>query len=112
MLLRRGRLIPAIVASPRFLQNLDSSVMVTALPSIASSLAVPTLHLNLAITAYLLSLAVFLPVSGWLADRLGARRVCFAWQLRCFRWAPPCVAWRAACPSWWRAASCRAWVVP
>ena len=49
--------------------------MVTALPSIASSLAVPTLHLNLAITAYLLSLAVFLPVSGWLADRLGARRV-------------------------------------
>ena len=75
MLLRRDRLIPAIVASPLFLQNLDSSVMVTALPSIATSLAVPPLHLNLAITAYLLSLAVFLPVSGWLADRLGARRV-------------------------------------
>jgi len=75
MLLRRDRLIPAIVASPLFLQNLDSSVMVTALPSIAASLAVPPLHLNLAITAYLLSLAVFLPVSGWLADRLGARRV-------------------------------------
>ena len=49
--------------------------MVTALPSIATSLAVPPLHLNLAITAYLLSLAVFLPLSGWLADRLGARRV-------------------------------------
>jgi len=75
MLLRRDRLIPAIVASPLFLQNLDASVMVTALPSIAASLAVPPLHLNLAITAYLLSLAVFLPVSGWLADRLGARRV-------------------------------------
>ncbi len=75
MLLRRDRLIPAIVASPLFLQNLDSSVMVTALPSIATSLAVPPLHLNLAITAYLLSLAVFLPLSGWLADRLGARRV-------------------------------------
>jgi len=75
MLLRRDRLIPAIVASPLFLQNLDASVMVTALPSIATSLAVPPLHLNLAITAYLLSLAVFLPVSGWLADRLGARRV-------------------------------------
>ena len=78
MLLRRDRLIPAIVASPLFLQNLDSSVMVTALPSIATSLAVPPLHLNLAITAYLLSLAVFLPVSGWLADRLGSR--CFAWR--------------------------------
>jgi EmrB/QacA subfamily drug resistance transporter len=75
MLLRRDRLIPAIVASPLFLQNLDSSVMVTALPSIATSLAVPPLHLNLAITAYLLSLAVFLPLSGWLADRFGARRV-------------------------------------
>lgn len=75
MVLRRDRLIPAIVASPLFLQNLDSSVMVTALPSIATSLAVPPLHLNLAITAYLLSLAVFLPLSGWLADRFGARRV-------------------------------------
>ena len=85
MLLRRDRLIPAIVASPLFLQNLDASVMATALPSIASSLAVPPLHLNLAITAYLLSLAVFLPLSGWLADRLGARRVfCLAIALFSF----------------------------
>jgi MFS family permease len=66
---RSTRLVPVIVASPLFLQNLDSSVMATALPSIAQSLAVPVLHLNLAITAYLLSLAVFLPLSGWLADR-------------------------------------------
>ncbi len=71
----RDRLIPIIVASPLFLQNLDTSVMATALPSIAESLKVPPLHLNLAITSYLLSLAVFLPVSGWLADRLGAKRV-------------------------------------
>lgn len=71
----RDRLIPMIVASPLFLQNLDTSVMATALPSIARSLAVEPLHLNLAITAYLLSLAVFLPVSGWCADRFGARRV-------------------------------------
>ncbi|OIQ74649.1 putative transport protein HsrA [mine drainage metagenome] len=49
--------------------------MATALPSIAESLQVPPLHLNLAITAYLLSLAVFLPISGWLADRFGAKRV-------------------------------------
>lgn len=72
---RSARLIPVIVASPLFLQNLDSSVMATALPSIAQSLSVPVLHLNLAITAYLLSLAVFLPISGWLADRYGAKRV-------------------------------------
>ena len=69
------RLVPIIVASPLFLQNLDSSVMATALPNIAQSLQVPALHLNLAITAYLLSLAIFLPISGWLADRFGPKWV-------------------------------------
>jgi MFS family permease len=72
---RSGRLIPLIVASPLLLQNLDGSAMATALPSIASSLQVSALHLNLAITAYLLSLAIFLPISGWLADRFGPRQV-------------------------------------
>ncbi len=71
----RARLVPIVVGSPLFLQNLDTSVMATALPSIADSLRVPPLHLNLAITSYLISLAVFLPISGWLADRLGAKRV-------------------------------------
>ncbi|SIT49933.1 Major facilitator transporter [Paraburkholderia piptadeniae] len=71
----RARIIPLIVACPLFLQNLDTSIMATALPSIARSLDVEALHLNLAITSYLLSLAVFLPASGWLADRFGARRV-------------------------------------
>ena len=71
----RDRIVPLVVACPLFLQNLDTSVMATALPSIAHSLNVRVLHLNLAITSYLLSLAVFLPVSGWLAERFGARRV-------------------------------------
>ena len=71
----RNRIVPLIVASPLFLQNLDTSVMATALPTIAGALDVSVLHLNLAITSYLLSLAVFLPVSGWLAERFGARRV-------------------------------------
>lgn len=71
----RARLIPITVACPLFLQNLDTSIMATALPSIASSLDVEALHLNLAITSYLLSLAVFLPASGWCADRYGARNV-------------------------------------
>ena len=71
----RERLVPLIVACPLFLQNLDTSVMATALPSMARSLDVQPLHLNLAITAYLLSLAVFLPLSGWCAERFGTRRV-------------------------------------
>jgi EmrB/QacA subfamily drug resistance transporter len=63
------------VASPLFLQNLDTSIMATAVPSIANSLNTEVLHLNLAITSYLLSLAVFLPASSWFADRFGARNV-------------------------------------
>lgn len=69
------RVIPVIVACPLFLQNLDTTVMATALPSMAKSLGVPVLDLNLAITSYLLSLAIFLPASAWMAGRFGARRV-------------------------------------
>lgn len=72
-----------VVACPLFLQNLDTSIMATALPSIASALQVQALHLNLAITAYLLSLAVFLPLSGWCAERFGAKRV-FCWAIAFF----------------------------
>lgn len=79
----RARLVPVIVAFPLFLQNLDTSVMATALPSIAQALRVEPLRLNLAITAYLLSLAVFLPLSGWCAERFGARRV-FCWAIAFF----------------------------
>ncbi len=58
-----------------FMQNLDSTVIATALPTIARSLDESPLRLNVAITCYLLSLAVFIPISGWTADRFGARRV-------------------------------------
>lgn len=68
-------LIPLIVACALFMENLDSSVLATALPSIAASLGESPLKLNLAITSYLFSLAVFIPVSGWIADRFGARTV-------------------------------------
>jgi len=57
------------------MQNLDSTVIATALPTIAQSLDESPLTLNVAITCYLLSLAVFIPISGWTADRFGARRV-------------------------------------
>jgi EmrB/QacA subfamily drug resistance transporter len=74
-MLKSPRLVPLIVASPMFLQNIDTTAMATALPSMARSLGVPALQLNLVITVYLLSLAVFLPLSAWLADRFGARRM-------------------------------------
>ncbi len=68
-------LVPLIVACALFMENLDSTVIATALPAIARSLNEDPLRLNLAITSYLLSLAVFIPLSGWIADRYGARRV-------------------------------------
>src|SRR5437868_15216111 len=69
------RVIPLVVACALFMENLDSTVLATSLPAIARSLGESPLHLNLAITSYLLSLAVFIPISGWIADRFGARRV-------------------------------------
>jgi EmrB/QacA subfamily drug resistance transporter len=67
--------ISLIVACAMFMQNLDSTIIATALPRIADSLGETPLRLNVAITCYLLSLAVFIPISGWTADRFGARRV-------------------------------------
>ena len=71
----RQLLISLIVACAMFMQNMDSTVIATALPVIARSLNESPLRLNVAITCYLLSLAVFVPISGWTADRFGARRV-------------------------------------
>jgi EmrB/QacA subfamily drug resistance transporter len=70
-----NRLVPLIVACALFMENLDSTIIATALPAIARSLEEDPLHLSLAISAYLLSLSVFIPLSGWMADRYGARRV-------------------------------------
>ena len=68
-------LIATIVAFAFFMENLDSTIITTAIPAMAESLHEPPLQLNLAITSYLLSLAVFMPVSGWIADRHGMRSV-------------------------------------
>src|SRR5260221_13959636 len=70
----RQLVISLIVACAMFMQNLDSTIIATALPTIAQSLGENPLTLNVAITCYLLSLAVFIPISGWTADRFGARR--------------------------------------
>ncbi|MDU1297157.1 MAG: DHA2 family efflux MFS transporter permease subunit [Enterobacter hormaechei] len=58
-----------------FMENMDSTVIATSLPAIARDIGTSPLTLKLAITSYLLSLAVFIPASGWTADRFGARRV-------------------------------------
>lgn len=75
MSLERNRLVPLIVACALFMENLDSTIIATALPSIARSLGEDPLHLSLAITSYLLALSIFIPLSGWMADRYGARSV-------------------------------------
>ncbi len=71
--LRVSRKVPLIVATALFMENIDASVLSTSLPEIARDLAANPIHLKLALTSYLLALAVFIPASGWAADRFGAR---------------------------------------
>ncbi|MEE8633475.1 MAG: DHA2 family efflux MFS transporter permease subunit [Methyloceanibacter sp.] len=67
--------VTLIVAVALFMETMDSTVIATSLPAIAADLGEDPIALKLAITSYLLSLAVFIPVSGWMADRFGARTV-------------------------------------
>src|ERR1700733_10949011 len=71
----RERLVPLIVAVALFMENMDSTVIATSLPAIAADIGATPLELKLAITSYLLALAIFIPASGWIADRFGARTV-------------------------------------
>jgi len=73
--MRRQVIVPLIVACALFMENLDSTVLSTSLPAIALDLKQDPIALKLALTSYLLSLAVFIPISGWMADRFGARTV-------------------------------------
>lgn len=68
-------LVPLIVACALFMENLDSTVLSTSLPAIAADFGVSPIHLKLALTSYLIALAIFIPASGWLADRFGARLI-------------------------------------
>jgi EmrB/QacA subfamily drug resistance transporter len=68
-------LVPIIVACALFMENLDATALATSLPAIARDLNEDPIAVKLALTSYLLSLAVFIPVSGWIADRFGARDV-------------------------------------
>src|SRR6204780_3063117 len=65
------RIVPLIVATALFMENMDSTVIATSLPAIARALGTNPLALKLAVTSYLLSLAICIPASGWTADPFG-----------------------------------------
>jgi len=73
--LRKTTSISILVATAFFMENLDGTVIATALPDMGKSFHVSPVDLNIGMTAYLLMLAVFIPISGWVADRVGARTV-------------------------------------
>jgi EmrB/QacA subfamily drug resistance transporter len=72
---RITRWLPFLVAGTFFMENLDATVITAVLPQMARSFGVAPARLSVGISAYLLALAVFIPVSGWMADRFGPRRV-------------------------------------
>ena len=75
---REIRMIPFIVGCALFMQMLDATVVATALPAMALNFGTTVVHMNVTITSYLLATAVFVPISGWAADRFGARAVFLA----------------------------------
>ena len=72
---RQATGIALLVAVTFFMENLDATVIATALPQMASDFGENPVSLNIGISAYLLAVAVFIPLSGWVADRFGARQV-------------------------------------
>ncbi|MBN9091465.1 MAG: DHA2 family efflux MFS transporter permease subunit [Reyranella sp.] len=69
------RLLPWLVAVAFFMQSLDTTILNTAVPTIAQAMQVTPLDMKSVLASYTLSLAVFIPISGWMADRFGTRRV-------------------------------------
>src|ERR1700683_357550 len=69
------RLLPWLVATALFMESLDTTILNTAVPTISAALDVAPLSMKAVLASYTLSLAVFIPISGWMADRFGTRRV-------------------------------------
>lgn len=70
-----NRAVPLILAVALFMEQMDSTVIATSLPAIAADIGTSPITLKLALTSYFVALAIFIPVSGWMADRFGAKRV-------------------------------------
>src|SRR5205823_12535147 len=81
------RLLPWLVAIAVFKESLDTTILNTAVPAIAAALQVAPLSMKAVLSSYTLSLAVFIPISGWMADRFGTRRV-FASAIGLFTLGP------------------------
>ena len=79
----RATAISLLVAGAFFMENLDGTVIVTAIPQMAKSFGVHPVDLSIGVSAYILALAVLIPASGWIADRFGAKAV-FAWAIVIF----------------------------
>jgi EmrB/QacA subfamily drug resistance transporter len=78
--------VTTLIAGAFFMENLDGTIIATALPQMARSFNVGAVRLNIGMTAYLITLAVFIPISGWVADRFGARTI-FASAIGIFTFA-------------------------
>ena len=78
--------VTSLIAGAFFMENLDGTIIATALPQMAKSFHTGAVYLNVGMTAYLITLAVFIPISGWVADRFGARSV-FASAIAIFTFA-------------------------
>lgn len=70
-----NRTLPLILAVALFMEQMDSTVIATSLPAIARDIGTSPVALKLALTTYLVALAIFIPISGWMADRIGAKHV-------------------------------------
>ncbi len=69
------RILPLVLAVALFMENMDATVIATSLPAIARDIGTEPIALKLALTAYFVALAIFIPLSGWMADRFGPRNV-------------------------------------
>jgi len=105
------RLLPWLVAVAFFMESLDTTILNTAVPTIAKALAVAPLSMKAVLSSYALSLAVFIPISGWMADCFGTRRV-FSFAIGLFTLGRCFVAFRATSTSWSRAVSCKVVAAP
>ena len=65
----------AVISSMLLMDNIDANILNIAIPTMATDLLIPVLNLKLSITSYLIGLAIFIPISGWVADRYGTKNV-------------------------------------
>ncbi len=86
-----SRIVPLILAVALFMENMDSTVIATSLAVIAHDIGTEPVALKLALTTYLVALAIFIPISSWMADRFGARTV-FRWAIVVFMVGSVCCA--------------------